>query len=269
MSWILNRLLTGALVVLCVSCGSKGRTDGSPLGVGEDREAKALLQGVWQDEETEEVSFWAKGDTIYYPDSTSQPTPFVIADGHLVLLSIDARYHIEKQTNHVFWFKNQSGDIIRLVKSNEPLPEEFVRGEHQRVMTYTEVVKQDSVVVYENNRYHWYIAINPTKYKVHTSAYNDDGLEVENIYYDNIMHVSLFHGATKFFSRDFRKQDYAGKVPEQFLSQSVLSNMEYAGVDAVGFHFVATICIPDGASCYKAENIISFDGQLKTKLIEY
>jgi hypothetical protein len=45
--------------------------------------------------------------------------------------------------------------------------------------------------------------------------------------------------------------------------------MEYAGVDARGFRFVATICIPDGATCYKAENLISFDGKLTIKLIEY
>lgn len=269
MNKFLIRFLSVLLVLLYVACGSKGSSDGKPLKAKEDREAKALLQGVWQDEETEEVSFWAKGDTIYYPDSTSQPTPFVIVDGQLVLLSTDAHYQIEKQTEHVFWFKNQGGDVIRLVKGDENLSNEFVRGEHQRVMTYTEVVKQDSIVVYDNNRYHWYIAINPTKYKVHTSTYNDDGLEVDNVYYDNIMHVSLFHGSTKFFSRDFRKQDYAGKVPEQFLSQSILSNMEFAGVDAQGFRFVATICIPDGASCYKAENTVSFDGKLKMKLIEY
>lgn len=255
--------------MLIVACGSKGSSDGHSLDDKEDREAKALLQGVWQDEETEEVSFWAKGDTIYYPDSTSQPTRFAVVGDQLVLLSTDARYHIEKQTGHLFWFKNQSGDVVRLVKSDEPLPQEMARGEHQRVMTYTEVVKMDSVVTYDNNHYHWYIAINPTKYKVHTTAYNDDGLEVDNVYYDNIMHVSLFRGAAKFFSRDFRKQDYAGKVPAQFLSQSVLSNMEYAGVDARGFRFVATICIPDGATCYKAENLISFDGRLTTSLIEY
>ncbi len=257
------------VIALCVACGSKGGADGKTPQNKEDREAKAMLQGVWQDEETEEVSFWAKGDTIYYPDSISQPTPFAIIDGQLVLVSPDAHYHIEKQTDHVFWFKNQSGDIVRLVKSDEPLPDEFVRGGYERVMTYTEVVKQDSVIVYDNNHYHWYIAINPTKKKVHTSAFNDDGLEVDNVYYDNIMHVSLFRGATKFFSRDFRKQDYAGKVPEQFLSQSVLSNMEYTGVDARGFRFVATICIPDGASCYKAENVISFDGKLTMTLLEY
>jgi len=58
-------------------------------------------------------------------------------------------------------------------------------------------------------------------------------------------------------------------VPKEFLEKSVLSNMEYAGVDERGFHFVATICIPDGATCYKAENIISFNGRLTITLIEY
>lgn len=266
---ILHKLTVFTFVMLCVACGSKERAAGSSFVDDDDREAKALLQGVWQDEETEEVSFWVKGDTIYYPDPTSQPTPFAIVGDQLVLVSPDARYHIEKQTEHVFWFKNQSGDVIRLVKSDESLPNELVRGEHQRIMTYTEVVKHDSVVVFNNNRYHWYLAINPTKYKVHTTAYNDDGVEVDNVYYDNIMHVSLFSGANKFFSRDFRKQDYASMVPEQFLRQSVLANMEFASIDERGFRFVATICIPDGATCYKAENLIGFDGKLTTTLIEY
>ena len=268
----MNKLYTQIILCTCAilicACSSKSQPGSQPQA-DEDREAKAMLQGVWLDEETEEVSFWVKGDSIYYPDSTSQPTGFAIVEDELILMSTNARYHIEKQTEHIFWFMNQGGDIVHLLKSDEPLPDEFVRGEHQRIMTYTEVVKQDSVVVYNNERYHWYIAINPTKYKVHTTAYNDDGVEVDNIYYDNIMHVSLFKGANKLFSRDFRKQDYAQKVPEQFLTQSVLSNMEFVGVDDKGFRFVATICIPDGATCYKAENRISFDGKLTTTLIEY
>ena len=123
--------------------------------------------------------------------------------------------------------------------------------------------------MYKGNRYHWYLFINPTKYKVHTVSYNDDGVEVDNVYYDNIMHVSLFNGARKLFSTDFKKQLYSAKIPNRFLTQSVLSNMEYSRVDEHGFHFVATVCIPDGASCYKVENVISFDGKLTTKLLEY
>ena len=71
------------------------------------------------------------------------------------------------------------------------------------------------------------------------------------------------------YYEDFKKQLYASKIPQQFLSQSVLSNMEFSEVDAKGFHFVSTICIPDGAACYKAENVVSFDGKLTMSLLEY
>ena len=64
-------------------------------------------------------------------------------------------------------------------------------------------------------------------------------------YYDNIMNVSLYRGAQKLFSTDFKKQLFSSKIPQQFLEHAVLSNMEFTGVDASGFHFVATICIPD------------------------
>jgi len=262
--------MTGVVICLALSCGSKSAPSDAAEPEGEeDRKAKSLLQGVWQDEETEEVSFWVKGDTIYYPDSVSQPTAFAVIGNQLVLRSISANYTIEKQTPHVFWFRNQGGDVVHLVKSEDPVPEELAKGSHQKVLTYTEVVKQDSVVEFGGSRYHWYIAINPTKYKVHTTAYNDDGVEVDNVYFDNIMHVSVFKGGVRLFSQDFRKQLYASKVPKQFLEQAVLSNMEFSRVDAAGLHFISTICIPDGATCYKARNLISFDGRLTTSLIEY
>ena len=258
-----------AVVLLLTGCGSKGSAEGKEGATQEDREAKRLLQGVWADEETEEVSFWAKGDTIFYADSVSQPTRFAIIGNELVLDATDVRYHIEKQTEHTFWFRNQNNDVVRLVKSSTTLPDEFVQGDTPSVLTYTEVVKQDSVVMYSGERYHWYIAINPTKYKVHRTAYNEDGVEVDNVYYDNIMHVSVFKGSQKVFSHDFRKQDYQQKVPKEFLGQSVLGNMEFAGIDGRGLRFVATVCIPDGATCYKAEHLVSFDGKLSTSLIEY
>ena len=137
------------------------------------------------------------------------------------------------------------------------------------VLSYSHQVKIDSVIVYGGNRYHWYIAINPTKYKVTTRSYNDDGLEVENVYYDNIMHVSVFQGSRQLFSSDFRKQQYAGKVPAEFLEEAVLGNMEFSHVDAAGLHFVATLCIPDGASCYLVESLVSYQGQMTMQLVEY
>ena len=148
------------------------------------------------------MSFKALGDTIFYPDTVSQPTSFKIVSDSLVLVSVGAKYAIVKQMEHVFWFKNQNGDVVKLRKSDDPIHVFAFVHERPQVLTYTEVVKKDSVVNYNGNRYHWYLAINPTKYKVHATSYNDDGVEVDNIYYDNIMHISLFQGSRQLFSSD-------------------------------------------------------------------
>jgi hypothetical protein len=58
-------------------------------------------------------------------------------------------------------------------------------------------------------------------------------------------------------------------VPVKFLEEAVLANMEYSKADAAGLHFNATLCIPDGASCYLVETVISYKGQMTMKLLEY
>lgn len=263
-------LVIGCLVVWA-ACSSNPAASSQQQEVGEkeSREAKSLLQGIWIDEETEEVSFRVLGDTIFYPDTVSQPTYFKIVSDSLVLSSVGAKYQIVKQSEHVFWFKNPNGDIVKLQKSDDPVHVFAFVHDRPQVLSYKTVVKTDSVVMFDGKRYHWYLAINPTKYKVHATSYSEDGLEVDNIYYDNIMHVSLFQGNKNLFSRDFKKQFYDSKIPVEFLEKSILGSMEFTGVDKLGFHFIATVCLPEGASCYKVENIISHDGKLTTSLLEY
>ena len=94
-------------------------------------------------------------------------------------------------------------------------------------------------------------------------------MEVENVYYDNIMHIAVFKGAQRLYSSDFHKQQYASKVPKDFLSDAILGNMEYSHIDTEGLHFNATLCIPDGASCYMVETIVDYQGKMTMKLIEY
>ena len=263
-------ILTAAFIGLFVACSSKPESvkrEQEPEK--ENKQAKAMLQGIWIDEQTEEVSFRVIGDTIFYPDTTSQPSYFKIVSDSLVLGSVGVKYPITHQSEHVFYFQNQNGDPVKLVKSDDPIHVFAFVHERPQVLTYTEVVKTDSVVIYDGNRYHWYLAINPTKYKVHAMSYSDDGVEVDHVYYDNILHISVFRGAQKLFSTDFKKQQYESNIPARFLSQAILSNMEFTCVDAKGFHFIATVCIPDGASCYKVENLISFDGKLSMMLVEY
>ena len=233
----------------------------------ESRKAKTMLQGVWVDQESGDVSFRVKGDTIFYADSTSMPAYFKIVGDSLVFGS-GTKYAIEKQTEHLFWFRNQNGDIIKLEKTDDQDARAEFTHDTPQIMTYTHQVKTDSVVSYNGERYHWYIAINPTKYKVVKRTYNDDGVEVENVYYDNIMHISVYRGGDKLYSSDFRKQQYSGIVPSEFLTEAVLANMEYSHTDAAGLHFNATLCIPDGASCYLVETLISYKGQMSMKMIE-
>ena len=61
---------------------------------------------------------------------------------------------------------------------------------------------------------------------------------------------------------------YADNVPQEFLEQAILGNMQYDHIDGRGIHFNATLCTPNAASCYLVETIIGFDGQLSLKLLE-
>ena len=190
--------------------------------------------------------------------------------GDTLYMGADIQYYIVKQSAHVLWIKNQVGETLKFVKSTDTskeVEEEFT--EKPTVLALTEVLKRDTVVHFDGERYHLYVAINPTKYKVIKKTVNDDGLEVENVYYDNIIHLSIFKGAAQLFSRDFRKQFYEQKVPKTFLSQAILNNMEFNKVDAQGFHLNASVCMPYDASCYLVETLVSFDGKLTTKVLEY
>ena len=255
-----------ATVLLLSACERK--SDATVVTLEENKEAKSLLQGIWLDQESEEVAFKAKGDTIYYPDSLSMPAYFRIIQDTLILGNNS--YSIVKQAAHVFWFRNQAGDLVKLVKSDNPSDALDFRHKSPGVLKMvSQLQKTDSVVSYGGERYHWYIVINPTRYRVSKTTYNDDGVAVENVYYDNIIHVSVYKGAQKLFSRDIKKQMYAEEIPAEFLDQCILGNMQYMGIDERGFHFSATLCIPDGASCYMVSTDISFSGSLSKKLIEY
>lgn len=234
----------------------------------ESREAKQLLQGVWSDAESESVIFQMHGDSVYYPDSTSMPAYFRVYNDTLYLGST-AHYHIEKHSEHVLWFKGGDGEVVKLVKEDDTQDEELFENKKAQILTLTDVMKKDTVVTYQNNRYHLYIAVNPTKYKVARQAINDDGLEVENVYYDNIIHLSIFEGARQLFSRDFRKQQYQKRLPSRFFEQAILNNMEFSSIDDKGIHMNVSVCTPGDASCYLIEHVISYDGILSTETLEY
>ena len=254
-------------IVLLVTLAGCGQKSNSTAEAVESKQAKQMLQGVWVDEDTEAAAFRMKGDSVYYTDSTSMPAYFRVV-GDTLYIGSAAGYYIEKHTEHVLWFRSKNGELMKFVRSSEePQDDEFT--EQPQVLTLTEVLKRDTVVFWNSNRYHLYVAINPTKYKVVRHTTNEDGLDVENVYYDNIIHLSIFKGSQQLFSRDFRKQFYEKHVPAQFVGQSILNDMTFRKADANGFHLDLSLCTPGDASCYLIEHVVSYDGKLTTKLEEY
>ena len=245
------------------SCGDKKAQE-------ESREAKALLQGTWMDDETEDVLFRMKGDTVYYADSTSMPAYFKVV-GDTLYIGSNAGYHIEKQTDHLLWFKNQNGELMKLQKVDEedlPDAKDAQQPQPVTIQSLKDVLKRDTVVFKDGQRYHCYIAINPTRYKVTYQTVNEDGLSVEEVFYDNIVNICIIKDGQQIFKRDMHKRDYAKQVTNDFLEKAILNDIVFKMADADGFHFVASLCQPNGASCYQVDNVISKTGDIQLKLAE-
>lgn len=254
-----------AVALFAMACNEKPKAN---VAADENREAKSMLQGIWVDDETSEVIFRVKGDTIFYPDSTTVPAYFKIVGDTLIMGAQQNHYPVTKISANLFWFRNQNGDEVRLTRSSEP-SDSLAFGQKVAFLQPKEVIKSDTVVTYGNERYHCYIAINPTTKKVFVTNYGDDGVGVDNVYYDNIVHISVYHGATKLYSSDIKKQMYSRYVSNGFLSQAILSNMTFNKIDAGGFHFDATICNPNGTSCYLLDTKIDFKGKMAMELLDY
>ena len=261
------------ILFLCCAAilwGCRGKGGGNRQDVVENREAKQLLQGIWLNEDDEEVAFMAKGDSIYYTDSTSQPARFMIVGDSLWMIGANTiKYVIIKQAPHLFYFQNGNGDLVKLVKSENTNDRFLFSHKRPQAINQKTLIKRDTVVTYGDKRYHLYVQINPTTYKVFKTTYNDDGVEVDNVYYDNIIHIAVFCGAKKLFSRDFRKTDFRRQIPSDFLRQSIFSDMTFLHINPQGIHFTAAICIPDDPSSYLVDVAISFAGKLSMGVVNH
>ena len=142
-------IIASLFILSFVACKQQ-RNDVSENETPEDLEAKAMLQGIWIESETEEVSFLAKGDTIFFPDSTSQPSYFRIVSDSFCLG--ENRYAITKQTEHLFCFQNQAGEEVRLEKSENKEDSLAFLDNQPEILSLNEVLKIDSVVLFGGER---------------------------------------------------------------------------------------------------------------------
>ena len=251
-----------ALVLMIASCSEPKQ---SPSVVQEDLNAKQLLQGIWYDELEDNIVFSVKGDTVFYPDSTSKPVYFRVVNDSLCLIGgVTTKYPIQKLTEHLFVFKNQNGDEVKLTKDedkDDDIEEETIENKETVAINQRRVIKNDTVVMLGNVRNHIYIQVNPTTYKVLKSSYNSEGVRVDNIYYDNTVSICIVKNSVKTFIHDFYKKEFANSVPSEIIGQSILNDIIFDCHDEEGFHFYAQVGIPDSSSSYAAEIIVTDDNK--------
>ena len=267
-------LLTSVTILLLTSCGSGQKTDTTtPKVLEADTAAMHRLAGIWIDAETEAVVFRVDGDSLFYPDSTSLPIRFAIYEDTLVLFTADTvRYPIVHQGDYTLSYESLSGDSITLHLSDNPTDSLFFfdrQREYAPILLNEEVSRDTILFSPAGERYHLYIKVNPTHYRVYQTTYTDEGLAAENVYYDNIIHIGVYQGRDCLYSHDFKKADFAELVQESFLQGAILSNAEFGAVDRAGCHFNITICQPNGSSCYVVSLVVDRHGNLEKKLIEY
>lgn len=251
--------LATAMLLLC---GCKERTVVSDSLLQENQEARHMLQGIWINSDGDDIAFRVKGDTISYPDSTSQAVSFkVYADTMVLYGATVVKYPIVKLAPHLFMFRNPYGDIVKLVKSEDPADNYFFSRKQAAPVNQNRLIKRDTLISYGGKRYHCYVQVNPTSYKVMKTTYTDEGVAVNNVYYDNIVHLSIFLGTERLFSRDFHKKDFSRLVPQPFLRQSVLSDMTFLQADTAGIHYKAEVRIPDSSLSYIVETVIAPSGK--------
>lgn len=247
-------------ILFALSCRNSGKKEQESI---EDKKAKELFEGIWINEEEESIMFRVKGDTLYYPDSTSRPVAFRISlDTFIISGNNETKYKIVKQTPNIFEFKSPNGDIIKLIKSDHPNDSLLFKNSTPSVLNQQKTIKRDTVITYGDKRYHCYIQINPTRYKIYRTFTNSEGLSVENIYYDNIIHISIFNGSVKKFSKDFKKADFRTFVPSNIINQMILSDIELVSVNKNGFNYRTQLAIPDNPGSFIINFTISYDGRI-------
>lgn len=252
---------------LLISCSGK---QVKSIARNENHEMKAMLQGIWLDDNTESPMLQIKGDSIHYINPGTNPVAFQILGDSLVTYGTETTsYHIKKQNEYLLWIQSEMGELIRLNKAEDSINSiDFPIQSKDSVSNLKKVIQKDHIVFYKNIRYRGYVYINPSQIKIIRPAFSDEGFKIDNIYYDNVIHICVYEGKNKLFGKDIYKKYFEGVIPEEFLQWAILSDMEFIGVNENGYQYQATVCIPNEISCYLVNISISTDGHILYKLNE-
>ena len=236
--------------------------------MSEDKVAKELLQGMWVDDSSDKPVLSVIGDTLRYADQNAAPVLFKIIRDSIYLLGDDTiSYKIARQGENTFWINTAIDELMKLHRSDYEEDRLAFRPQQDQVQVNViqQYVEKDSVIVYDDVRYRGYVFINPSRYKVVRTLYDENGIGVESVYYDNIIHICVYNGAYELYGRDINKQMFSDYVDAESLSSSILSDMDFVAVDEAGYHYRAMLTVPESAVSQVLELVISPQGTLQIK----
>ena len=260
-----SHIIIYILVALSALSACRNRDAGYQMS-HEDKQAKEMMQGIWTNGESSDPAMLAKGDSIFYPDSACMPVRFWIYQDTLYLQGQHINgYKITKQAPHLLKFLNQNGDEVRLVKSGDKTLLTFFNYHVYAMNTFLEQ-SQDTVIRTDLGYFESKVHVQTTSDKVVKSTYNDNGVEVDNMYLDNVAALRLYNHGTPVFAHDFRKQEFQSLIPKDFLSRSILRKMYFTHADAKALYYYVIIGIPDADTTYVIELRVTPDGRMTKKL---
>lgn len=241
----LTHLLPVALLALTLSACTQ--PTGRDTRDHEDREAKRLLQGSWQNDDDGSEAFLVSGDSIYYYDAACQPARLWVYQDSLYVEGATVRaYHIEKQADHLLRFTNVNGEPVTLSKGDGQ-PTATPRADY--ALNLSALSSSDTTATLgAAEPVKVSIYSEPTSDRIVKTAFSDIGMEVDNVYLDYAITVTLTGGIT--YTHTFRKAEFAQRVPAPFFRKACLRSITFTGRDAQGLHFDAAIGAPDSETCY-------------------
>lgn len=254
-------------VVSMTSCVNQSQ-EKDAVDTTRSRHLKENLQGVWLDDITEQPIIKVEGDSVYVFDRFSIPQSFTIHGDTLVILGRERiTYVIQQLKPHTFRFYTSIGDVVSLHKTeNDSLS--GVGFAHEQLPEKKQVTKKDTIVMHHGIRYRAYAYINPTTKRVYHPGVTSEGIIVDNVYYDNVIHICVYQNKQRLCAKDIHKEMLEGTVPSDFLKTSILADMNFVKVSSKGFHYRAMVQVPDEMTCYHVNVLIDEKNQLTFGLKE-
>lgn len=260
------KLIFGFLLLFLSSCSVTSEKK-DKIQKLTDPNVKNQLQGTWLDKNTESPVLHIEGDSLFYVSKSDVLMPYKLIDDTLFVYGVHtSAYPITERTEHTIAFITPMGDEMCLYKDEQE--NVIIEMPSQPEKTVKEkVTRKDSVIMCKNTRFRGYVTINPTTIKVIRPGVTEDGFSVDNVYFDNIIHICVYEGKKQLCGKDIKRDMFKSVVPNEFLSVSILEDMDFIGVKNDSFVFHSMLRVPDGP-CYYANLVIDRNDNIEVRLID-